>query len=65
MNFFSLHPGKNRNDEPDKRVPANTYEPERNSMEGSEFLDDAIRIMDQPLAETEDNITPRSPEDLL
>lgn len=52
MNLFSLHlPAKKREEEQDKHVLVSVYEP-HNTVEGSEFLDDAIRMKEQPLAYT-------------
>jgi hypothetical protein len=51
MSLFFLHPHnydpKNGNPELMEII---TYEPEHNTSEGSEFLDDAIRMVDQPLS---------------
>jgi hypothetical protein len=42
-----------------------TVPDERNTNEGCEFLDDAIRFKEQPLILTEECIAPGSPRDLL
>jgi hypothetical protein len=41
------------------------HEPEHNTYEGSEFLDDAIRLKDQPLMHSEESIAVGCPEYLL
>lgn len=41
------------------------HDPNAYTSEGSEFLDDAIRMKDQPLQFTQDCITAGSPEGLL
>lgn len=53
MNFFFLHSTvKNLKDQSDNTLVHN--EPPHNTNEGSEFLDDAIRIEDLPLTYAEE-----------
>jgi hypothetical protein len=57
MNFFFTPLTKtNLQDEPDKHTLIQIHNHEQNTIEGSEFLDDAIRMHDQPLKNTEENI---------
>ena len=55
--FFTIKPSQNQQDESDKHTLIPIYDHEQNSREGSEFLDDAIRMHDQPLKYTEKDIT--------
>ena len=65
LQFFHL-PAKNREVEPAKHTLALFQEPQHNTNEGSEFLDDTIRMKDQPLmVHTEESIAAGSPEYLL
>lgn len=65
MNFHFFHnPTKFQADDA-ARHPVVVYEHPHNTNEGSEFLDDAIRIKDQPLMYTEQNIAPGCPDGLL
>jgi hypothetical protein len=66
MNLFFLHlPAKNRGDESGKNTLVSIQGPEHNTTEGSEFLDDAIRMQDQPLMYTEESAASGYPESLL
>lgn len=54
MNTFLLHLAtKNQKDESDKHVLVEVQKPPQNTNEGSEFLDDAIHMKDQPFMYTE------------
>ena len=55
--FFIHHPAKNPKSEADEHtlVPLQNHGHDLN--EGSEFLDDAIRIEDLPESDMEENIT--------
>jgi len=54
MNLHFLHlPAKNPKDESGKHSLITVQAPPHSSNEGSEFLDDAIRMKDQPLVDTE------------
>ena len=65
MNLFFLHPtDKNLNDQSDIHTVVHN-EPPHNTNEGSEFLDDAIRMEDLPLMYTEESIAAGSPQNLL
>ena len=61
--FFRNHPAQSQEDEPEMLIAV--HEHEHNTMEGSEFLDDAIRMKEQPLMYTERTIAVGSPENLL
>ena len=67
MNLFSfLHLlAKNQEDEPGKHTLVPFQAPEYNTVEGSEFLDDAIRMKEQPLMHTEESVAAGSPGNLL
>jgi hypothetical protein len=53
MNIFFLHPdNKNLKDNAAEHPVVHT-EPARNTSEGSEFVNDAIHMYDQPLMPTE------------
>jgi hypothetical protein len=62
---FLQHPVKNREDEPGKYTLVPIREPQHNANEGGEFLDDAIRMKEQPLMYTEESIAAGSPENFL
>ena len=64
LQFFHL-PTKNRKDEPNKHALVLFQEPQHNTNEGSEFLDDALRMEDLPRVRTEESISAGSPEYLL
>ena len=53
--FFAYHADKDLNDQPDKH-PLATNEPQYSMDEGSEFLDDAIRMKDLPLMFSDEKI---------
>ena len=65
MLIFSSHPIKNPDDQLGQPALVTIHEHEHNTNEGSEFLDDAIRMHDQPLIYTEESIAAGSPENLL
>ena len=67
MNLHLFHrPAKSREDEPAEPELALFRKPEHNTTEGSEFLDDSIRMSDQPLrVHTEESIAAGSPENFL
>jgi hypothetical protein len=63
MNFFFLHLlTKNRKEESDRRMPVSVPDYEHNITDGNEFLDDAIRMKEQPLMYTEESVSAGSPE---
>ncbi|MDO6435629.1 hypothetical protein Q4E93_33760 [Flavitalea sp. BT771] len=63
MHFFFFHPIKRSVvDEP---VLVTSHELPRNTSEGSEFLDDAIRMEDLSLTHTEESVAAGSPLNLL
>ncbi|HTE29027.1 MAG TPA: hypothetical protein VK666_01545 [Chryseolinea sp.] len=66
MKLFFLHlPVKGIQDEPDEHAPV-TIREEYNTSEGGEFLNDAIRMEDQPLImHTEESIGVGNPKDFL
>jgi hypothetical protein len=63
MHFFFLHPIKSGAEEEHTLVPLHALQ--HNTSEGSEFLDDAIRMEDLSLTHTEECIAAGSPERLL
>jgi len=63
MHFFFLHPIKRNPME--EHVLVTTHQLPRNTNEGSEFLDDAIRMEDLSLTHTEECVAAGSPENLL
>jgi hypothetical protein len=65
--FLSLQPAKHLEIEPDKNTVIPFQEDLHNITEGAEFLDDAIRMKEQPfiLMRAEESIAPGSPADLL
>ena len=66
MNPQFLHPpGKDQKDEQGKDTLVQFQEPPHNTNEGSEFLDDAIRMKDQPLIYTEESVAAGCPDNLL
>ena len=65
MNLFFNHPAKKTASEPGKPTPALFREYEYYTNEGSEFLDDAIRVEDVPLTYTEESVAAGSPRNLL
>lgn len=65
MNSFLLHsPVKNLEDTTIKHMPVLIYEPSHNTNERNKFIDNAIRVKDQPLMYTEECIAVGCPEDL-
>jgi hypothetical protein len=66
MIFYFLHPAANS-----LHVPSNEHqlvplhESPRNTNEGSEFLNDALRMEDQPVVYTEESMAAGSPGNLL
>lgn len=57
MNLFFLHlPAKRLKDEPDEHS-LTMHEPMHDTSEGSEFLNDAIRMVEQPLMYDEESLT--------
>lgn len=65
MNLFFLHPASRHSKVQLQEYPVVHTEPERNTNEGSEFLDDAIREEDVPLTYTEESVAAGSPRNLL
>jgi hypothetical protein len=68
MNLFSFHnPQKNREEEPDRHAVVPFHEDLQNIADGSEFLDENIRMKEQPfiLMRAEESIAPGSPDYLL
>ncbi|NML21302.1 hypothetical protein HHL16_10485 [Pseudoflavitalea sp. G-6-1-2] len=61
--FFHLH-NDQLESSPDQHPVVHT-EPAHNTSEGSEFLDDAIRMHEQPLMYTEVSVSAGGPVDLL
>lgn len=58
--FFFHHQAKHQEDDQNKHAVVVDEHP-HNTNEGSEFLDDAIRIKEQPLMYTEETIAAASP----
>jgi hypothetical protein len=65
MNLLFLHPAGNNRQAQSDTHPVVHNEPSHNMNEGSEFLDDAIRIEDLPIIYTEESIAVSSPKNLL
>jgi hypothetical protein len=67
MLFDYLHPFKmNLRPKPQEPVVVRLHAPEHDTMEGAEFMDDALRFEDEwPLVQTEVSIASGSPEKLL
>ena len=63
--FFTNHPVNILRDETDKHTLVTFQDHGSYLNEGSEFLDDAIRMKDQPLMYTKESVAPRSPENFL
>jgi hypothetical protein len=58
MNLFFLNlPAKKQKNEPDEDMQIIIHEPLHDTSEGSEFLDDAIRMVEQPLMYNEESLT--------
>lgn len=64
MNPFFFDP-TNPKTASDQHTPVQTEEHDYNTNEGSEFLDDAIRIQEQSLMRTEENIAASNYENIL
>ena len=62
--FFIHHPAKNPEDKPVEHTLVPLQNHAHYTNEGSEFLDDAIRMKDLPLMYTEENIAAGSPKNL-
>lgn len=55
MHFYFLHMlSKGLEPQPGEHTPGTVHEHPHDTTEGSEFLDDAIRMKDQPLTYTEE-----------
>lgn len=66
MIFFFLHPaGNNLRVPSDEHQLVPLHEPPHNTSEGGEFLDDALRMDDEPVIYTEESVAAGSPENLL
>jgi hypothetical protein len=63
--FFLPTVTKDQNNQPEEHTLVPIHEPPHNTTEGSEFLDDAIRMKDQPLVYTEECVAAGSPKNLL
>ena len=63
MNSFFLHPLTHNRNEPDKLVLVTDHEP--HTDEGSEFLDDAIRMVDEPFMNDIKEVAEGHRKDLL
>ena len=62
MNFpFTRRRIENRQDAAGNHLLVEGYPQEYNTSEGSEFLDDAIRVHDQPLMYKEEDCTTDTP----
>ena len=55
--FFLLLPAKKQKYDPDEHTLTTIHEPLHNTSDGSEFLDDAIRMKEQPLMYTGENVS--------
>jgi hypothetical protein len=65
MNFFFLHLlTKKRKEESGRHTPVSVLDSDHNITEGNEFLDDAIRMKEQPLMYAEESVAAGSPEGL-
>jgi hypothetical protein len=66
MPLFFLHTiTRDQNNQPKEHPLVPIHEPPHNTNEGSEFLDDAIRMEDLPLVYTEESVAAGSPKNLL
>lgn len=63
--FFTHHDRKNWRDPSEEHLLVPIHEPPHNTTEGSEFLDDALRMHEQPLIYTEESVAAGSPKNLL
>lgn len=60
MNLFFLHPpAKKQKQDSDEYAMTTIHEPLHNTSDGSEFLDDAIRMKEQPLMYIGENASTR------
>jgi hypothetical protein len=64
MNFLFLYPDKNLKDKSEERLLIH-QEPSHGTNEGSEFLDDALYMHDQPLLYTEESVAAGDPENFF
>ena len=65
MNFLFFNiPVKNRNDEDYNRTVIMDEVQLHNVTDGGEFLDDALRMKDQPLMYSEESVAAGNPEGL-
>ena len=64
MNFFFLYPEKNLKDKSEERLIVR-QEPAHDTIEGGEFLDDALYMHEQPLMYTEESTATGDPENFL
>lgn len=64
MNLFFLHPTAKNVKEPSEEHTLVHDAPPQNMDEGSEFLDDALRMEDLPLSYAEENATTERPQNL-
>jgi hypothetical protein len=65
MKFFFLHLSeKKKNDQQEDHPVVAVEESLHNITDGGEFLDDALRMIDQPLMYAEKSDAPGSPESL-
>jgi len=65
MNLFFLHPDTKNLKDKSAEHPIVHNEPVHYTNEGSEFLDDAIRMYDQPIMYTEVSVAAGCPDNLL
>ena len=65
--FFLQHQHKDQKDETEIHTLIPLHDEQHNVTEGGEFLDDAIRMIEQPfiLMRAEESIAPGSPDGLL
>jgi hypothetical protein len=66
MIFYFLYPAAHNLHVPsDEHQLVPLHEPAHNTNEGSEFLNDALRMEDQPVVYTEESMAAGSPGNLL
>jgi hypothetical protein len=53
--FFLLLPAKKQKHDSEEHIVTTIHEPLHDTCDGSEFLDDAIRMKEQPLMYIEEN----------
>ena len=63
--FFIHHSTKNAGGETGEHIPVLQQNQAHNTNEGSEFLDDAIRMREQPLLYMEESVATGWPENSL